>query len=462
MSFASLTFLYFFLPLVLLGYYILPVKMRNGFLLFANLVFYAWGEPSFLLVILLTTVLNFYAAKGMQKCPERKKIIAISAVVVDLALLIVFKYTGFVLDTLRPLAFWGDLPHWKLALPLGISFYTFQVLSYILDAYRGEVKTQEKLTQFAMYMTLFPQLIAGPIVRYRDLADQLGKRTQTMQRFADGIRLLLIGLGKKILLANPMGALWEGMKAAPLENGMLGAWVGAIAFTLQIYFDFSGYSDMARGLGKLFGFELPINFDYPYISCSITEFWRRWHMSLGTWFRDYVYFPLGGSRVGRWRTLRNLLVVWALTGLWHGASWNFVLWGLYYFALLVLEKLWLGKRLAKLPGAVSHLYTMFFVVFGWVLFAFDGFKGLGIYIKSMFHPAGGLLGAHAQVLVLSYLPLLCVAIFACLPAGARIAGKLQQKKGWTGVELVLCGCAALFCTAALVAQSYNPFLYFRF
>ncbi len=462
MSFASLTFLYFFLPLVLLGYYILPVKMRNGFLLFANLVFYAWGEPSFLLVILLTTVLNFYAAKGMQKCPERKKIIAISAVVVDLALLIVFKYTSFVLDTLRPLVFWGDLPHWKLALPLGISFYTFQVLSYILDAYRGEVKTQEKLTQFAMYMTLFPQLIAGPIVRYRDLADQLGKRTQTMQRFADGIRLLLIGLGKKILLANPMGALWEGMKAAPLENGMLGAWVGAIAFTLQIYFDFSGYSDMARGLGKLFGFELPLNFDYPYISRSITEFWRRWHMSLGTWFRDYVYFPLGGSRVGRWRTLRNLLVVWALTGLWHGASWNFVLWGLYYFALLVLEKLWLGKRLAKLPDAVSHLYTMFFVVFGWVLFAFDGFKGLGIYIKSMFHLAGGLLGAHAQVLVLSYLPLLCVAIFACLPVGARIAGKLQQKKGWTGVELVLCGGAALFCTAALVAQSYNPFLYFRF
>ena len=335
MSFASLTFLYFFLPAVLAGYYVLPHRWRNGFLLLANLVFYAWGEPSFLIVILATTVINFYAAKRMQKNPDYKRTWAILAILFDLALLIIFKYAGFLLDTLRPIAFWTDLPHIEISLPLGISFYTFQVLSYIIDVYRGDVHSQDSLVRFSTYMTLFPQLIAGPIVRYRDLADQLGVRQQNLDRFAGGIRLLLVGLAKKVLIANQMGALWETLKAVPAEIGILGAWVGAAAFTLQIYFDFSGYSDMARGLGKLFAFELPINFDYPYISKSITEFWRRWHISLGTWFRDYVYFTLGGSRCGTAKTVRNLLVVWALTGLWHGASWNFVL----YHAL---RDIWMG------------------------------------------------------------------------------------------------------------------------
>ncbi len=462
MSFASLTFLYFFLPLVLLGYYLLPNGLRNGFLLLANLVFYAWGEPSFLFVILLTTIVNFCAAKWMVKRPEGKKMWAAAAIAIDLLLLLVFKYAAFVVDTLRPLFFWTELPHLDITLPLGISFYTFQVLSYIIDVYRADVQPEKGFVRFATYMTLFPQLIAGPIIRYRDLADQLGVRRQNLQRFADGVRLLLIGLSKKILLANPMGALWEGLQAAPAENGLLGAWLGALAFTLQIYLDFSAYSDMARGLGKLFGFEIPINFDYPYISRSITEFWRRWHISLGTWFRDYVYFPLGGSRASRGRTVRNLLVVWALTGLWHGASWNFVLWGLYYFALLVLEKLWLGRILSRCPGWVCHVYAMFFVVVGWVLFAFDGFDGLGGYLYAMFCPADGLIGEHARVLALTYAPLVCVSILACLPLGKKLAGRWKQKVAWPVAECLLCGGAVLLCTASLVAQSYNPFLYFRF
>ena len=461
MSFASLTFLYFFLPAVLAGYYVLPHRWRNGFLLLANLVFYAWGEPSFLIVILATTVINFYAAKRMQKNPDYKKTWAIVAILFDLALLIIFKYAGFLLATLRPIAFWTDLPHIEISLPLGISFYTFQVLSYIIDVYRGEVHSQDSLVRFSTYMTLFPQLIAGPIVRYRDLADQLGVRQQNLDRFAGGIRLLLVGLAKKVLIANQMGALWETFKAFPTEIGVLGAWVGAAAFTLQIYFDFSGYSDMARGLGKLFAFELPINFDYPYISKSITEFWRRWHISLGTWFRDYVYFTLGGSRCSTIKTVRNLLVVWALTGLWHGASWNFVLWGLYYFALLVLEKLWLGAWLRKAPGCIAHCYTMICVTFGWVLFAFDQFDELGQYIACMFS-GNKLLGTHALTLVLSYLPLMIIAVIAALPIGKRIFDRFRTGRSAAVVECLSGGAVILLCTAALVAQSYNPFLYFRF
>ena len=454
--------MYFFLPVVLFGYYVLPRGWRNGFLLLSNLVFYAWGEPSFLLVILATTGINFYAARLMQHKAAHKKQWAVLAILFDLVLLGVFKYLGFFFDILRPVFFWTELPHIEISLPLGISFYTFQVLSYIIDVYRGDVKAQDSFLRFSTYMTLFPQLIAGPIVRYRDLAGQLGIRQQSVSRFAGGIRLLLVGLGKKVLLANQMGALWESLKATSAENGILGAWIGAIAFTLQIYFDFSGYSDMARGLGKLFAFELPINFDYPYISRSITEFWRRWHISLGTWFRDYVYFPLGGSRHGVRKTVRNLLVVWALTGLWHGASWNFVLWGLYYFVLLTIEKLWLGDWLRAAPKFVSHTYTMLLVVVGWVLFAFEDFSMLGQYIYSMFVPSSGILGQHAQVLALSYLPLLIISIMASLPLSKHIYYRFCTKKLAIAVECVASGAILLLCTAALVAQSYNPFLYFRF
>lgn len=462
MSFASLTFLYFFLPITLLGYYVLPNKARNMFLLLANIVFYGWGEPSFLIVILLTTVINFYAGKIMMQKPQYKKHVAIIAIVIDLGLLIVFKYTTFFLDILRPIVFWTELPYVDIALPLGISFYTFQVMSYIIDVYRGDVGVQHKFTRFATYMTLFPQLIAGPIVRYRDLADQLEVRQQNVSKFSQGICQLFVGLSKKVLLANSMGALWESLKASPDTNGILGAWVGAIAYTLQIYFDFSGYSDMACGLGKMFGFELPINFNYPYISKSITEFWRRWHISLSTWFRDYVYISLGGSRKGMPKTIRNLLIVWVLTGLWHGASWNFVIWGFYYFVLLVIEKLWLLNVLEKLPKAITHIYTMLFVIISWVIFAFDDFKQLGIYFKSMFISESGFISHHATVLTLSYLPLIIICIIACLPVGKSLFEKISQNKLGKVATILLCVGATLLCTSALVAQTYNPFLYFRF
>ena len=413
-----------------------------------------------MLVILATTLVNFFAARKMQG--THKKAWAVSAIVFDLALLGIFKYAAFLVDTLRPVFFWTELPHIEVSLPLGISFYTFQVLSYIIDVYRSDIAPQKSLTKFMTYMTLFPQLIAGPIVRYRDLADQLGTRSQSIVRFAAGIRLLLIGLGKKVLVANQMGALWEALKIAPQQNGIVGAWLGAVAFTLQIYFDFSGYSDMARGLGKLFAFELPINFDYPYLSRSITEFWRRWHISLGTWFRDYVYFPLGGSRHGIHKTVRNLFIVWALTGLWHGASWNFVLWGIYYFALLSAEKLWLGKYLQKAPAWFAHSYTMLCVTFGWVLFAFDDFGALGQYIRCLFPPHHGILGNHAQVLFLAYLPTLIAAILAYLPLGKKLFERICTKKPSDVITWISCGIILLLSTAALVAQTYNPFLYFRF
>ncbi len=462
MSFASLTFLYFFLPITLFGYCILPHKARNIFLLIANIVFYGWGEPSFLIVILLTTVINFYAGKIMLSKPKYKKHAAIIAILIDLALLFVFKYTTFFLDILRPIVFWTELPYVEIGLPLGISFYTFQVLSYIIDVYCGDVGVQQKFTRFATYMTLFPQLIAGPIVRYRDLADQLEDRKQSVNKFGEGVIQLLVGLSKKVLLANNMGALWEALKLSPSTNGVLGAWVGALAFTLQIYFDFSGYSDMACGLGKMFGFELPINFNYPYISKSITEFWRRWHISLSTWFRDYVYISLGGSRQGKFKTIRNLFAVWFLTGLWHGASWNFVIWGLYYFVLQVIEKVWLLKQLEKLPKFISHIYTMLFVIIGWVIFAFDDFKQLGLYFKALFISENGIISHHAMVLCISYLPLIIISIFACLPLGKQLFSKIIDTKTGSVITAVLCIGAVMLCTASLVAQSYNPFLYFRF
>ncbi|MCI6719591.1 MAG: MBOAT family protein [Clostridiales bacterium] len=454
MSFASLVFLYFFLPAVLLGYYLLPRRLRNPFLLAANLVFYGWGEPSFLPVIVLTALLNWAAAREMIRRPQRKKLLAAGALALDFGLLALFKYADFALGSLGFRAALG------LPLPLGISFYTFQVVSYIIDVYRGSVEAEESPVRFAAYLTFFPQLIAGPIVRYGDLREQLAGRSETAAQAVCGVRLLLIGLGKKVLIANRMGALWEALRANAAQNGIIGAWVGAIAFTLQIYFDFSGYSDMARGLGALFGFEIPINFDHPYCASSITEFWRRWHMTLSSWFRDYVYIPLGGSRTGRTRTYRNLLIVWALTGLWHGAAWNYVLWGLYYFVLLAAEKAIGAARLARLPLALRHGLTMLCVTFGWVLFALEDFSELGAYLRTLF--TGSLLGAHARVLILSYLPMLLLSALCCLPLGQRLWARVERKP--VGDWAALAGGLALLavCTAALAAQSYNPFLYFRF
>ena len=389
MSFASLVFLYFFLPVVLVGYYCFPRRWRNPFLLAANLLFYGWGEPWFLPVILVTAAANWWMGRQMGRCADRQcqRLWLAAALVVDLGLLVAFKYTGFVLKSIGL----GQLLPGPIPLPLGISFYTFQVVSYMVDIYRNTVPVENSLVSFSTYMTFFPQLIAGPIVRYDELRTQLSGRQETWHKIADGFCLLMIGLGKKMLLANPMGELWEGLRALTGNIGILGAWAGAAAFTLQIYFDFSGYSDMARGLGRMFGFEIPINFRYPYAAQSIQDFWRRWHITLSSWFRDYVYIPLGGSRRGAGRTIVNLFAVWSLTGLWHGAAWNYVLWGLYYFVLLTAERLIGQARLARVPRVLRHFLTMALVIVGWVLFAIEDFGALGAYLFAMFSLSGGCL-----------------------------------------------------------------------
>lgn len=460
MSFASLVFLYFFLPVVLVGYYCFSRRWRNPFLLAANLLFYGWGEPWFLPVILVTAAANWWMGRQMGRCADRQcqRLWLAAALVVDLGLLVAFKYTGFVLKSIGL----GQLLPGPIPLPLGISFYTFQVVSYMVDIYRNTVPVENSLVSFSTYMTFFPQLIAGPIVRYDELRTQLSGRQETWHKIADGFCLLMIGLGKKMLLANPMGELWEGLRALTGNIGILGAWAGAAAFTLQIYFDFSGYSDMARGLGRMFGFEIPINFRYPYAAQSIQDFWRRWHITLSSWFRDYVYIPLGGSRRGAGRTIVNLFAVWVLTGLWHGAAWNYVLWGLYYFVLLTAERLIGQARLARVPRVLRHFLTMALVMIGWVLFAIEDFGALGAYLFAMFSLSGGVLSAQATVWILSYLPLMVAAAFASLPFAANFVRRKKQSAPVRWGAPVYCLLLLAAGTAALAAQSYNPFLYFRF
>lgn len=465
MTFSSILFLFMYLSVVLGIYYITPCKFRNTFLFIANLVFYGWGEPVFVLLMLFSTVSDYIWGMLIEKHRKNEKLaksFVTVAIIINLALLGFFKYAGFITDTLRVVPLLGFLPTLEIPLPIGISFYTFQTMSYSIDVYRGEARAQKNIITFGTYVALFPQLIAGPIVRYRDVAEQLDNRKETLAQFTQGVRLFLIGLAKKVLIANQMGLLWDQLRAAPEQNGIVGSWVGIIAYSLQIYFDFSGYSDMARGLGNMLGFEFLKNFDYPYVSKSITEFWRRWHISLGTWFREYVYIPLGGNRKGKPRQMLNLLIVWFLTGFWHGASWNYIFWGLYFGLLLVVEKFFLLKRLQRAPAFVSHLYALFFIIFGWVIFYFEDTGEMLHYISLLFSGSNGLLGRHAANLILSYLPLLAAAVIASLPLGFKAYLKIKDCKYYWLAEAALGAAALLVCTAALVSQSYNPFLYFRF
>ena len=457
MVFSSLPFLLFFLPAVLLGAHVLPRGWRNGFLLIANLFFYAYGEPVYVLLMLFSILLNYTAGVLMERLSGRKKAVMVTAVVVDIALLCVFKYTGLVTDTLRHIPALAGLPEVTLPLPIGISFYTFQAVSYVVDVYRGDCRATGNFVNFAAYISLFPQLIAGPIVRYSDVYDQLEYRTETLSGFSVGVRLFVIGLAKKVLLANQLGLLWEQTAADPAAVGTLGLWMGAAACSLQIYFGFSGYSDMARGLGKMLGFDFCINFNYPYISRTVTEFWRRWHMSLSSWFRDYVYIPLGGNRRGQVRMCMNILIVWMLTGLWHGAGWNFLFWGLYYGVLLLIEKLFLGKYLQKLPAAVGHIYTMLIVMIGWVFFASNTLGDAFVYIRLMFTPAAG-----SANTVLPWLGTILAGAVCSLPVGQRLWVRWKDKPVMPVLEAAACLLALLLCTACLVSDSYNPFLYFRF
>ncbi len=464
MVFSSLLFLFLYLPAVILIYYVTPCRYRNLFLFVVNLIFYGWGEPVFVLLMLFSTLVDYTHGYFINKYRQDKKVakrFLVSAVVINLGLLGFFKYAGFLTETLNVLPFL-DIAPLEIPLPIGISFYTFQTMSYSIDVYRGDAPVQKNIIAFGTYVTLFPQLIAGPIVRYKDVAEQLDHRKETLADFTNGVKLFMVGLAKKVLLANQMGLLWDQLRGTSQENGVLGSWIGICAYAFQIYFDFSGYSDMARGLGNMFGFEFLKNFDYPYISKTITEFWRRWHISLGTWFREYVYIPLGGNRKGTRRMIINLLIVWFLTGLWHGASVNFILWGLYFGVILIIEKLFLMKYLQKLPAALQHIYSLFLIVIGWVIFYFEDMQAMGQFFIDLFNPAGGVIGQEALVLVWSYLPLLAAAVLASTPLAYKLYEKIKYRNWCWIPETTLCAVALLICTATLVSQSYNPFIYFRF
>ena len=470
MVFSSLNFMFVFLPIVLGVYFLSPRRLRNFILFLASLVFYAWGEPIYLLLMLGSTVFHFICGALVQKQWQngRGKGIVVASVLVNLGLLGFFKYTDFFIGNWN--AWFGTaIPLPGLALPIGISFYTFQMMSYVIDVYRGEADAQRNFISFGAYVALFPQLVAGPIVRYTTVAAQLQGRRETTELFAGGIKRFVTGLFKKVVLANTIGQVWTQFSTAVVvELSVLGAWLGAFAFAFQIYFDFSAYSDMAIGLGQMFGFRFLENFNYPYISKSITEFWRRWHISLSTWFKEYVYIPLGGNRKGLPRQIFNILVVWFCTGFWHGASWNFLIWGGYYGLLLILEKLFLLKVLQKLPAFVSRIYTLFFVLIGWVIFGFDDMAKGWVYLKGMFGFADlPLTNNTALYLLLSNLVLLVALIFASTPLPAMVARKVMvalQRHTWAAVAVengFVLG-VLIVSTAFLVNSTYNPFLYFRF
>lgn len=466
MVFSSLTFLQCFLPLCLLSYFLVPKAWRNRTLFLFSLLFYAWGEPVYVLLMLFSTALDYTCGQAVERCRGQRgaKIALLVSVCVNLGLLCVFKYSDFLIGTINTL-FGTALPQPNLPLPIGISFYTFQVLSYVIDVYRGETAAQRNFIDLAAYVSLFPQLIAGPIVRYSDVAAELKSRTHSVSAAAEGVRRFTVGFAKKILLANQFGALASAYKSTQ-DASVLFVWLYALAFLLQVYFDFSGYSDMAIGLGRMLGFHFPENFNYPYISASITEFWRRWHISLGSWFRDYLYIPLGGSRKGKARQLLNILIVWLATGLWHGAAWTFVLWGLWFAVLLLLEKLALLPVLEK-HRVLGHVYTLFFVTLGFVLFDADSAAQAVSRISAMLGAGGLPLSSTQAVYYLkSYGPLLVLGILCATPLPKIIVAKLRKSKGAaTALDVLepLCVLIPLLLgTAFLVDGSFNPFLYFRF
>lgn len=454
-----------FLPFVLTLYYITPRRFRNLTLFIVDLVFYAWGEPWLVILMLFSILLNYTSGILIGINREKKglaRFIFILSVILNLGLLGFFKYAGFIGETLNMVMPFLNIPILEIALPIGISFYTFQTMSYTIDVYKNTVKVQKNIITFGTYVSLFPQLIAGPIVRYEDVAEQLMHRKETLQGFTDGVKLFLIGLSKKVLLANEMGNLWDAVRESGTQSGALGSWVGIIAYTFQIYFDFCGYSEMAMGLGKMFGFDFLKNFDYPYISKSITKFWRRWHISLGTWFREYVYIPLGGNRKGLYRQIINIAVVWFLTGLWHGASWNFILWGLYFGVLLMIEKLFMLKVLKKAPAIISHIYSIIIILFGWVLFYFENLNEMGIFLARMFGSDGFMMSGDISVKIISYIPLLIVSAITSTPLISKLYHKIKSKPILYVIDNAGCVLALLLCTAALVSSDYNPFLYYKF
>lgn len=470
MLFSSITFLFIFLPLTLLLYYLVPFRMKNYVMLAASLIFYAWGEPVYIILMILSIILNYFCGQDIYEKRDNARAMKMSlmfGVVMNLLILGFFKYYGLLMDTINailPI----DIPYRVLALPIGISFYTFQAMSYLIDVYRKEVKPQENVLYFALYISMFPQLIAGPIVRYIDIEEQLKERSINSTKFGEGAMYFIRGLAKKVVLANTFGSVYEQVAAMQMGSfSTLTAWVGAIAYAFQIYFDFGGYSDMAIGLGKMFGFEFLPNFNYPYIAKSITDFWRRWHISLSTWFREYVYIPLGGNRCTPSRHILNLLIVWMLTGLWHGAQWNFMFWGLYYGVILILEKYLWGSKIEKLPSAVQHIYAFILVLFGWVFFFSPTLGYAGQYLKVMFGiGAKGIFDKQGFFMIFTNWLLIVIAILASAPRGYKLLKKItgcwQSEEVRTIVTCAVYIAMFLLCIAFLVTETYNPFLYFRF
>lgn len=486
MVFSELTFLYYFLPVIMLVYFVSNNKIRNIIIFASGLFFYAWGEPFYVIIMLMSTAIDYcsgrYMAKYDDDAKKRKRALIVS-ICMNVGLLAVFKYSDFLFDSFNAV-FGTDvsnpvllvnkalndiydfgLNEKRVDLPIGISFFTFQSMSYTIDLYFRNVSVQKSFLNFASYVSLFPQIVAGPIVRYEHVANELESRTVNVSKISSGIRLFVKGLAKKVLIANNVGMIWSSIKAMDYtEMSAVTAWLGIIAFSFQIYFDFSGYSDMAIGLGRMMGFEFPANFDHPYISKSVSEFWRRWHITLGSWFRSYVYIPLGGNRCGTFKTYRNLFIVWALTGLWHGASWNFVLWGLFFGVLIIIERLGFGKILEKLPAAVSIAYTYILVLFGWVLFDTNTLSDAGKYLAAMFGAGGTFIDDFAKYTLVSNKFILVVCILISGGLGDTfikyVSGKNKRFAAAASIPVMLIG--LLVCTAYLVDATYNPFLYFRF
>lgn len=480
MVFSSLLFLFRFLPMVLLLYFIVPRKLKNAVLFFSSLLFYAWGEPIYFIIMLFSTLTDFTHGKLVYYFKEKgedikAKYAVVSAMIINLTLLGFFKYSDFLIDNINNL-FNSNLAQLNLALPIGISFYTFQTMSYTIDVYRGEAKVQNNIISFGAYVALFPQLIAGPIVQYKTIAKQLQNRKESVDQFSYGVMRFMIGLGKKVLLANNIGIVWSNIEKLPIADlPILTAWLGIVAFAFQIYFDFSGYSDMAIGLGSMFGFKFLENFNYPYEASSITEFWRRWHISLSSWFRDYVYIPLGGNRKGFIKQIRNIIIVWLLTGIWHGASWNFVVWGLYFGFILIIEKLFLLKKLEKTPGWIGNIYTLFIVLIGWVIFAFDDFSKGFLYLKAMFgidkiklYDSNTLYLLYTNIIIIVILVIASTSLpkaFVCKYMNILYDKGQTNKLAYSWYMIIKNGYIIgifIVSVAYLVDASYNPFLYFRF
>ena len=463
MLFTSISFLYYFLPIVIILYFIVPKKFKNFILFLSSIFFYFCGEPIYTFLMIGEIFIAYVGARYLEK--HRKKSILVSLLAIHIGTLGLFKYSDFTINNINQI-FGSKIPLLKLALPIGISFYTFQIISYVVDVYRGKVKVQKSFSKLATYVSLFPQLIAGPIVRYETIEKELDSRTSNFENFAYGVRRFVIGLGKKVLIANMLGKLCD-VFSTTNEKSILFYWIFAISYLLQIYFDFSAYSDMAIGLGRMFGFHFLENFNYPYISKSITEFWRRWHMSLSSWFRDYVYIPLGGNRKGTIILVRNIFIVWALTGIWHGANWTFVIWGLMYGIMLIIEKLFLTKHLEKMPSILQRIYVLFTVMISFIIFNANSIGEAWNNIIGLFGANGeSLINASTVYYLKSYLVVLVIAIIGSTPLLKNIIEKLKTKTNANKIinllEPIAMASILIIVTAYLVDNSYNPFLYFRF